>query len=105
MLIYCDPPYKDTEGYSTGGFDHDKFWDTMREWSKDNCVFISEESAPKDFKVVWKRKKRRTLDHTSRFHREERLYRYMGGKKQRRSKTKRIGSSKPKIKRTRKNKK
>jgi len=102
MLIYCDPPYKDTEGYSTGGFDHDKFWDTMRKWSKDNCVFISEESAPKDFKVVWRRRKRRTLDHTSRFHREEKLYRYMGKKN---SMTKRRGNRKNKMKRTRKVKK
>ena len=26
----------------------------MREWSKDNLVFISEQSAPNDFKSVWK---------------------------------------------------
>ena len=41
MLIYCDPPYQHTTGYSTGGFDHDKFWDTMRKWSKNNYIFIS----------------------------------------------------------------
>jgi site-specific DNA-adenine methylase len=62
MLIYCDPPYKHTQGYSAGGFEDEKFWNKMREWSKDNVVFISEESAPKDFKVVWSRKKRRTLE-------------------------------------------
>ena len=61
MLIYCDPPYQSTEGYSsTGEFNHELFWETMRIWSKDNCVFISEESAPKDFKVVWRRKKKPT---------------------------------------------
>ena len=80
MLIYCDPPYKNTQGYSTGDFDHLKFWNIMREWSKTNCVFISEESAPSDFKVVWKRDKRRTLDHTSRFQRVEKLYMYKGNK-------------------------
>ena len=78
MLIYCDPPYKSTEGYSTGEFDHDHFWNTMREWSKNNCVFISEESAPSDFAVVWKLKKRRTLDKTSRFYKYEKIYRYIG---------------------------
>jgi DNA adenine methylase len=62
MLIYCDPPYKSTEGYSTGDFDHKVFWETMRKWSKNNYVFISEESAPSDFIVVWKRKKRSSLN-------------------------------------------
>ncbi len=75
MLIYCDPPYKSTESYaSTGDFDSELFWNTMRKWSKDNCVFISEESAPNDFKVIWKRQKRRTLDKTNRFYKEEKLY-------------------------------
>jgi len=78
MLIYCDPPYKSTEGYSTGSFDHDKFWDTMRKWSKNNCVFISEETAPSDFAVVWKREKRRTLDKQNRFYSYEKLYAYKG---------------------------
>ena len=57
-LIYCDPPYKDTIGYKgTGtGFNHDKFWNTMRKWSKSNIVIISEETAPKDFKCMWKKK-------------------------------------------------
>ena len=73
-VIYCDPPYKNTEGYSTGDFDHDLFWETMRKWSKHNCVFISEESAPSDFIVVWKKSKRRTLDKTSRFHKYEKIY-------------------------------
>lgn len=65
MLIYCDPPYQNTEGYSAnkryGDFDHDLFWETMREWSKDNYVFISEQSSPADFKSVWSHKKKRTL--------------------------------------------
>lgn len=81
MLIYCDPPYKSTEGYSTGEFDHDKFWETMRKWSKNNCVFISEENAPSDFVVVWKRQKRRTLDKENRFYSYEKLYAYKGNKK------------------------
>ena len=78
MLIYCDPPYKSTEGYSTGEFDHDKFWETMRKWSKNNCVFISEESAPSDFTIVWKKQKRRTLDKENRFYSYEKLYAYKG---------------------------
>ena len=90
MLIYCDPPYKSTEGYSTGAFDHEQFWETMRKWSKNNHVFISEESAPSDFKVVWKRKKRRTLDTQHRFYSYEKLYAYTGSKYKTNTKTKKI---------------
>jgi len=56
--IYCDPPYKNNNFKSEhfSDFDHDEFWDTMRIWSKHNLVFISEYKAPKDFKVIWKKK-------------------------------------------------
>jgi DNA adenine methylase len=94
MLIYCDPPYKSTEGYSTGDFDHKVFWETMRKWSKNNYVFISEESAPSDFIVVWKRKKRRTLDKQNRFYSYEKLYAYSG--KVIKSKTKKNNNKSPK---------
>jgi len=79
MLIYCDPPYQHTTGYSTGGFDHDKFWDTMRKWSKNNYIFISEQKCPSDFKSVWSRKKRRTLNKRVRFTSTEHLYIYKYG--------------------------
>lgn len=55
MLIYCDPPYKNnnipTKFFRK--FDHDSFWETMRKWSENNIVIVSESSAPKDFKKVW----------------------------------------------------
>lgn len=58
MLIYCDPPYKNTQGYNANTevceFDHEEFWNKMRSWSKNNIVFISEYRAPKDFKCVAK---------------------------------------------------
>jgi site-specific DNA-adenine methylase len=57
FLIYCDPPYKGNQlGKERGlfrNFDHEKFWDKMRQWSKDNIVIISESTAPRDFKKVW----------------------------------------------------
>jgi len=58
MLIYCDPPYKGTTQYAksvVGAFDSEEFWNVMREWSKDNEVFISEYDAPEDFEVVWQK--------------------------------------------------
>jgi DNA adenine methylase len=59
-LIYCDPPYKDTTDYHTD-FNHTEFWNTVREWSKNNTVFVSEYTAPKDFKVVSKAEKYMSL--------------------------------------------
>lgn len=50
-LIYCDPPYANTTGYKDK-FDHLTFWDTMREWSENNTVVISEYKAPDDFLCV-----------------------------------------------------
>jgi len=63
MLIYCDPPYKETTypiKYRTDikyydVFDNDEFWDIMRLWSKNNMVIISETSAPADFKCIWEK--------------------------------------------------
>lgn len=46
--IYCDPPYAGTLKYASD-FDHETFWNTMREWSKHNDVFVSEYAAPADF--------------------------------------------------------
>jgi len=55
-LIYCDPPYIN-HNYSRNPFfkkfDYLLFWNTMREWSKDNIVIISEREAPDDFKCIW----------------------------------------------------
>ena len=74
MLIYCDPPYKNTTGYKVGKFDSDMFWNIMREWSKNNHVFISEEEAPDDFEVIWEQDKRRTLNSKVREHKTEKLF-------------------------------
>lgn len=54
-LIYCDPPYVGNKLSSKyfQDFDHSHFWDTMREWSKENIVLISESNAPKDFVMIW----------------------------------------------------
>lgn len=57
-LIYCDPPYKNTSGYdAVCEFDSGMFWETVRQWSKNNIVIVSEFSAPKDFLCVWKKKR------------------------------------------------
>lgn len=66
-VIYCDPPYGYTEQHyrnsvtsskakdnsSQSQFDNEKFHDWCRHMSKNNIVFISEYTAPKDFKQIW----------------------------------------------------
>lgn len=53
QIVYCDPPYASTTNYGAfSGFNHDLFWQTMREWSRDNTVVVSEYAAPSDFKCV-----------------------------------------------------
>jgi DNA adenine methylase len=67
-FIYCDPPYeqgkypikyrRDTKYYDT--FDNEEFWETMRKWSKNNLVVISEVNAPKDFIKIWEQERYRS---------------------------------------------
>tara|TARA_X000001036_G_scaffold319796_1_gene298281 strand:- start:333 stop:1070 length:738 start_codon:yes stop_codon:yes gene_type:complete len=59
-LIYCDPPYAGTTGYSPN-FNTKEFWSTVRKWSKHNAVFVSEYHAPPDFKLIAKKEKRQSL--------------------------------------------
>ena len=59
----CDPPYFNTTKYSKGmSIDYTEFWDYMRELSKSNIVFISEEQAPDDFISIFEKQQQRTVD-------------------------------------------
>lgn len=61
-VVYADPPYANTTQYNGEKFDSEAFWKYMREISRDNLVFISEQNAPDDFKCVWEKPIKRTLD-------------------------------------------
>lgn len=53
-VIYCDIPYEGTRKYaSTGGFNHQEFWEWAREMSNENIVLVSEYCAPSDWECVW----------------------------------------------------
>lgn len=54
-IIYCDPPYMGTTGFSQGQFNSNEFWEWVREISKETCVLVSEYKAPSDFKVIWQK--------------------------------------------------
>ena len=63
VVVYADPPYANTTGYTLGDFDHEVFWDYMRMLSKTHKVFISEQTAPNDFECIWSKEQTRTLDY------------------------------------------
>lgn len=80
-VIYVDPPYQGTKiyGYSTQPMiDYEHFWNWVREISKNNIVFISEQTAPKDFEIVWEQEVTRTTNKENNFKAVERLYKWKG---------------------------
>lgn len=54
-IIYCDPPYCNTEKYKhIDSFDNNLFWDWCRKKRLEgHTVYISEYTAPDDFECVW----------------------------------------------------
>lgn len=60
-IIYCDPPYANTTKYHTH-FDHDKFWKWCEFMATEgNKVFVSEYSAPVNWRCVWEKRVNNTL--------------------------------------------
>lgn len=60
-LIYCDPPYKGTQGYGLR-FDHEAFWQWARDRTDEgHLVYVSEYEAPGDFVSVWEKEVNNTL--------------------------------------------
>lgn len=80
-VIYLDPPYQGTKQYGYANqekMDYEKFWNWVRDLSKDNFVFISEQSAPEDFEIIWEQEVKRTTNKENNFKAVERLYRIKG---------------------------
>lgn len=63
-IVYCDPPYANTTKYKTN-FDHNLFWDWVRETSVNHTVYVSEYTAPDDFQCVWSKPVTTTIDKAS----------------------------------------
>ena len=61
---------------SSTEFDNDNFWEVMREWSKNNKVFISETHAPDDFISIWEKQSHRSMSQSSktRYKSESEMY-------------------------------
>lgn len=83
-LIYLDPPYANTKHYGYANqekMDYNRFWNWVREISKDNYVIISEQSAPEDFEIIWHKDVKRTAGKDNNFAAVEKLFRYKDGLK------------------------
>lgn len=83
-FIYCDIPYQGTKTYTykrENEFDYTKFWDWVRDLSKSNWVFVSEQTAPDDFECVWQQETNRTVGLNNKYKATEKLFRYKGGRK------------------------
>ena len=82
-VIYLDPPYQGTKIYGYANqpkMDYDHYWNWVRELSKKNWVFCSEQSAPEDFEVIWEQDVKRTTNKTNDFKATEKLFRYKEGR-------------------------
>ena len=77
-VFYCDIPYKGTYNYNIE-FDYEKFYEWVRQMSKNNYVFISEYEMPEYFSLVYEQTKKMCLQSQSkRFVVTEKLYTYEG---------------------------
>ena len=76
MVIYADPPYRDTTKYAVDNFPYNEFY----AWCKDmvkrgNIVLVSEYWMPEDgFECIWSGELKCTLDKNSRSNKVEKLY-------------------------------
>lgn len=77
-IIYCDIPYKNTKQYATSAnFNHDNFWEWCRNMTNDgHQVFVSEYTAPEDFKCVWSKEVTNSMNTTNTMKPIERLFIY-----------------------------
>ena len=77
-VIYCDPPYINTGTY-LDDFNHEKFYEWLRECRKKNQqVFISEYQMPNDFHEVFSIKKRVSFSRNQNIQKVEKLFVNMG---------------------------
>lgn len=74
-LIYADSPYKGTKPYAINPkFNHEEYYNWLREKSKTNPIFISEQTMPKDFPVIWTKDATRTCGLDNNHKASETLY-------------------------------
>jgi len=61
-VIYCDPPYDGTTGYSGTPWNRQQFFDTATKWAKSGAsVFLSEYDAPEPWECLWEVQRTRDM--------------------------------------------
>lgn len=75
-VIYVDPPYQQGKKMDYADINYIEFWNKMREWSKDNIVFISELNAPDDFECIWKVEVNRSINAQDKGKAVEKLFKW-----------------------------
>ena len=63
-MLYCDIPYRNTTGYSTGSFNHDEFYSwAVAMKSLGHTVLASEylHNLPDGWKVVWQHESKKDI--------------------------------------------
>ena len=74
-VFYCDSPYKGTKPYAINPkFNHEEYYDWLRETSKYVPIFISEQVMPEDFSILWEKDTKRTIGKDNNFKACEKLY-------------------------------
>jgi DNA adenine methylase len=65
-VVYCDPPYANTEGYAgAGNFDHTRFWKTCDSWADTGAlVLVTEYTAPSHWCEVSSISRTETMNHS-----------------------------------------
>lgn len=76
MVIYADPPYRDTTKYAVDNFPYDEFYAWCKDMTKrGDIVLVSEYWMPEDgFECIWSGELKCTLDKNSRSNKVEKLY-------------------------------
>lgn len=81
IMIYCDPPYNNTKSYAVDNcFNYEDFWNTIRKYSENNFVLVSEMTAPDDFICTWEKSVSRSVRATDKNRAIEKLFTYKNGK-------------------------
>ena len=80
-VIYCDPPYAEGIEYKSK-FNHEQFWQWVRENSKNNIILVSEYNAPNDFECIWSMPVKTHLNNRNKLNKVEKLFIYNKNKKE-----------------------
>src|SRR5690606_5205393 len=63
-MVYCDIPYKNSTGYSSGDFNHNQFYSWAEDKAKNGYeIYVSEyeHNVPDSWSVVWRKDSKKDI--------------------------------------------